>query len=84
MDIGLHLLPQIKRAPQRPESINLVLGGFLQQKIGFCKGRERVGVNKWRGNIAPGLAVAAFRAKPYMDAHAGRGRPPSRNGALQP
>jgi hypothetical protein len=84
MDIGLHLLPQIKRAPWRPESINLVLGGFLQQKIGFCKGTERFGVNKWRGNMDGSHAVAGPDACPYMGAIAGKRRPTSRSGAFQP
>jgi hypothetical protein len=84
MDVGLHLLPQIKRAPRRPESINLVLGGFLQQKIGFCKGAECFGVNKWRGNMDDPHPVAGRGACPYMGAIAGRGRPSSRSGVFQP
>jgi hypothetical protein len=84
VDVGLHLLPQIKRAPRRPESINLVLGGFLQQKIGFCKGAERFGVNNWRGNMDGPLAVAGPGACPYMGAIAGKRRPTSTSGAFQP
>jgi hypothetical protein len=84
VDIGLHVLPQIKRAPRRPESINLVLGGFLQQKIGFCKGAERIGVNKWRDDMDGSHPVAGLGGSPYMDAIAGPCRLSSRNGTLQP
>jgi len=77
-------LPQIKRAPQRPESIKLVLGGFLAQKRGFCKTAESVVCHKPRGNMALPHAVAGRRANPYMGAVFGAGRPNSKSGAYQP
>jgi len=78
-------LPQIKRAPRRPESINLVLGGLLQQKRGFCKGAECVVHSDGpRGNIAPLGAVAGSGASPYMGAVSGCGRSLSENGVFQP
>jgi len=77
-------LPQIKRAPQRPESIKLVLGGFLAQKRGFCKTTESVVRHKLRGNMALPGPVAGRRASPYMGAVFGAGRSNSKNGAFQP
>ncbi len=77
-------MPQIKRAPWRPESINLVLGGFLQQKIGFRKGTERADVKNRRGNIARRGAVAGFGGSPYMGADAGQCRSLSKDGVIQP
>jgi len=77
-------LPQIKRAPQRPESIKLVLGGFLAQKCGFRKTTESVVARKTRGNMASARAVAGRLANPYMDAVFGSGRSNCENGAFQP
>ena len=77
-------LPQIKRAPQRPESIKLVLGGFLAQKRAFCKTTDSVVRRKLRGNMALPGAVAGRLASPYMDANFGAGRSNCKNGAFQP